>query len=70
LIHPWKQQLFLVQSQWWTLFSTNVSRASTLEVFSTSIAGNYNGALQLISTENIDPHLLFVLGISNQMIDC
>jgi homeobox-leucine zipper protein len=53
LIHPWKQQLLLVQNQWWTLFSTIVSRASTLEVFSTGVAGNYNGALQLVCTENV-----------------
>jgi hypothetical protein len=70
LIHPWKQQLSLVQNQWWTLFSTIVSRASTLEVFSTSVVGNYNGVLQLVSTENVDQHLLLVLGICNQMIDC
>jgi len=31
----------LVQNQWSTLFSSIVSRAATLEVLSTGIAGNY-----------------------------
>lgn len=38
-----------VQNQWSTLFSSIVSRAATLEVLSTGVAGNYNGALQLVT---------------------
>ncbi|XP_020401599.1 homeobox-leucine zipper protein ROC7 isoform X3 [Zea mays] len=40
-----------VQNQWSTLFSSIVSRAATLEVLSTGVAGNYNGALQLMTAE-------------------
>lgn len=48
-----------VQNQWSTLFSSIVSRAATLEVLSTGVAGNYNGALQLvINSDFVD--LLFV----------
>lgn len=38
------------QNQWSTLFSGIVSRAMTLEVLSTGVAGNYNGALQVVIT--------------------
>ncbi|CAL5070133.1 unnamed protein product [Urochloa decumbens] len=34
-----------------TVFSSIVSRATTLEVLSTGVAGNYNGALQVMSVE-------------------
>ncbi|GJN12502.1 hypothetical protein PR202_ga30785 [Eleusine coracana subsp. coracana] len=44
-------EMLMDVNQWWNLFSTIVSRASTLEVFSTAVAGNYNGALQLMSAE-------------------
>ena len=37
-----------IQNQWSTLFSGIVSRAMTLEVLSTGVAGNYNGALQVV----------------------
>lgn len=33
------------------MFSGIVSRALTLEVLSTGVAGNYNGALQVVHTE-------------------
>lgn len=36
------------QNQWSTVFCGIVSRALTLEVLSTGIAGNYNGALQVV----------------------
>ena len=42
------KKIILVQNQWSTLFSSIVSRAGTLEVLSTGVAGNYNGALQLV----------------------
>ncbi|KAG2576571.1 hypothetical protein PVAP13_6NG030900 [Panicum virgatum] len=41
----------LMDNQWSTLFSSIVSRAATLEVLSTGVAGNYNGALQLMTAE-------------------
>ncbi|WVZ95199.1 hypothetical protein U9M48_040993 [Paspalum notatum var. saurae] len=41
----------MAQNQWSTLFSSIVSRAATLEVLSTGVAGNYNGALQLMTAE-------------------
>ncbi|XP_039040660.1 homeobox-leucine zipper protein HDG2-like isoform X2 [Hibiscus syriacus] len=37
--------------QWSTLFSGIVSKASTLDVLSTGVAGNYNGALQVMTAE-------------------
>ncbi|XP_058210644.1 homeobox-leucine zipper protein HDG2-like isoform X2 [Rhododendron vialii] len=37
--------------QWASVFSGIVSRATTLEVLSTGVAGNYNGALQVMSAE-------------------
>jgi homeobox-leucine zipper protein len=37
-----------VQNQYATVFSSIVSRAATLEVLSTGVAGNYNGALQVV----------------------
>ncbi|MBA0592838.1 hypothetical protein Gorai_009807, partial [Gossypium raimondii] len=37
--------------QWSTVFSAIVSKASTLDVLSTGIAGNYNGALQVMTAE-------------------
>ncbi|TKY71206.1 Homeobox-leucine zipper protein MERISTEM L1 [Spatholobus suberectus] len=38
-------------NQWSTMFCGIVSRALTLEVLSTGVAGNYNGALQVMSAE-------------------
>ncbi|KAJ9176918.1 hypothetical protein P3X46_012181 [Hevea brasiliensis] len=38
-------------NQWSTVFSGIVSRAMTLEVLSTGVAGNYNGALQVMTAE-------------------
>ncbi|XP_022776631.1 homeobox-leucine zipper protein HDG2-like isoform X2 [Durio zibethinus] len=37
--------------QWLTVFSGIVSKASTLDVLSTGVAGNYNGALQVMTAE-------------------
>ncbi|KAK8667941.1 hypothetical protein V6N13_105414 [Hibiscus sabdariffa] len=37
--------------QWSTVFSGIVSKASTLDVLSTGVAGNYNGALQVMAAE-------------------
>ncbi|GAB2285285.1 Homeobox-leucine zipper protein hdg2 [Dionaea muscipula] len=37
--------------QWSTVFSGIVSRAMTLDVLSTGVAGNYNGALQVMTAE-------------------
>ncbi|KAK8977110.1 hypothetical protein V6N11_021199 [Hibiscus sabdariffa] len=37
--------------QWSTVFSGIVSKASTLDVLSTGVAGNYNGALQVMVAE-------------------
>ncbi|KAK6154654.1 hypothetical protein DH2020_008902 [Rehmannia glutinosa] len=38
-------------NQWSSVFSSIVSRAVTLEVLSTGVAGNYNGALQVMTAE-------------------
>ncbi|RLM75460.1 homeobox-leucine zipper protein ROC2 [Panicum miliaceum] len=38
-------------NQYAAVFSSIVSRAATLEVLSTGVAGNYNGALQVMSVE-------------------
>ncbi|XP_021292767.1 homeobox-leucine zipper protein HDG2-like isoform X3 [Herrania umbratica] len=37
--------------QWSTVFSGIVSKATTLDVLSTGVAGNYNGALQVMTAE-------------------
>lgn len=39
---------FLYQNQWSTVFCGIVSRAMTLDILSTGVAGNYNGALQVV----------------------
>uniref|UniRef100_M4C9C8 Uncharacterized protein n=1 Tax=Brassica campestris TaxID=3711 RepID=M4C9C8_BRACM len=39
------------ENQWSCVFSGIVSRALTLEVLSTGVAGNYNGALQVMTAE-------------------
>ena len=43
-----KPMIFISQNQWSTVFSGIVSRAMTLEVLSTGVAGNYNGAFQVV----------------------
>ncbi|XP_072968255.1 homeobox-leucine zipper protein ROC2-like [Typha angustifolia] len=44
-------EILMDGNQWSTAFSSIVSRATTLEVLSTGVAGNYNGALQVMSAE-------------------
>ncbi|KAJ1267156.1 hypothetical protein BS78_07G035000 [Paspalum vaginatum] len=44
-------EMLMDVNQWSTLFSSIVSRAVTMEVLSTGVAGNYNGALQLMTAE-------------------
>ncbi|KAL1812886.1 homeobox-leucine zipper protein HDG2 isoform X2 [Daucus carota subsp. sativus] len=44
-------QILMDVNQWSTMFSGIVSRAMTLEVLSTGVAGNYNGALQVMTAE-------------------
>ncbi|KAJ1272895.1 hypothetical protein BS78_06G237900 [Paspalum vaginatum] len=44
-------EILMDVNQYATVFSSIVSRAATLEVLSTGVAGNYNGALQLMSVE-------------------
>ncbi|KAI3745359.1 hypothetical protein L1987_58470 [Smallanthus sonchifolius] len=44
-------ELLMDVNQWSNVFSGIVSRAMTLEVLSTGVAGNYNGALQVMSSE-------------------
>ncbi|KAI3795695.1 hypothetical protein L1987_38352 [Smallanthus sonchifolius] len=44
-------ELLMDVDQWLNVFSGIVSRAMTLEVLSTGVAGNYNGALQMMSAE-------------------
>ena len=40
------------QNQWSVVFAGMVSRAVSLAVLSTGVAGNYNGALQVVSFES------------------
>ncbi|CAK9142742.1 unnamed protein product [Ilex paraguariensis] len=44
-------EILMDVNQWSTVFSGIVSRAMTLEVLSTGVAGNCNGALQVITAE-------------------
>ncbi|KAH7844773.1 hypothetical protein Vadar_031512 [Vaccinium darrowii] len=44
-------EILMDVNQWASVFSGIVSRATTLEVLSTGVAGNYNGALQVMSAE-------------------
>ncbi|KAK7257530.1 hypothetical protein RIF29_31570 [Crotalaria pallida] len=44
-------EILMDVNQWSTVFSGIVSRAITLEVLSTGVAGNYNGALQVMTAE-------------------
>ncbi|WOL15697.1 hypothetical protein Cni_G24478 [Canna indica] len=44
-------EMLMDVNQWSNVFSSIVSRALTLEVLSTGVAGNYNGALQVMSAE-------------------
>ncbi|KAI4322545.1 hypothetical protein L6164_022227 [Bauhinia variegata] len=44
-------EILMDVNQWSTVFSGLVSRAMTLEVLSTGVAGNYNGALQVMTAE-------------------
>ncbi|KAK4491947.1 hypothetical protein RD792_002730 [Penstemon davidsonii] len=44
-------KIFMDVNQWTSVFSSIVSRAITLDVFSTGVAGNYNGALQVMTAE-------------------
>ncbi|CAL0332097.1 unnamed protein product [Lupinus luteus] len=44
-------QILMDVNQWSNVFCGIVSRALTLEVLSTGVAGNYNGALQVMSAE-------------------
>ncbi|OVA10576.1 Homeobox domain [Macleaya cordata] len=44
-------EILMDVNQWSAVFAGIVSRAATLEVLSTGVAGNYNGALQVMSAE-------------------
>ncbi|XP_038988171.1 homeobox-leucine zipper protein ROC2-like isoform X2 [Phoenix dactylifera] len=44
-------EILMDVNQWSSVFSSIVSRALTFEVLSTGVAGNYNGALQVMSAE-------------------
>ncbi|KAJ1404331.1 START-like domain superfamily [Sesbania bispinosa] len=44
-------EILMDVNQWSTVFSGIVSRAMTVEVLSTGVAGNYNGALQVMTAE-------------------
>ncbi|CAH2056725.1 unnamed protein product [Thlaspi arvense] len=44
-------EILMDVNQWTSVFSGIVSRAFTLEVLSTGVAGNYNGALQVMTAE-------------------
>ncbi|KAL7103013.1 hypothetical protein ACP275_08G153800 [Erythranthe tilingii] len=44
-------EILMDVDQWSSVFASIVSRAMTLEVLSTGVAGNYNGALQVMTAE-------------------
>ncbi|CAA3013948.1 homeobox-leucine zipper protein MERISTEM L1-like [Olea europaea var. sylvestris] len=44
-------EILMDANQWTSVFSSIVSRAMTVEVLSTGVAGNYNGALQVMTAE-------------------
>ncbi|KAI3680563.1 hypothetical protein L6452_35336 [Arctium lappa] len=44
-------EILMDVNQWSNVFCAIVSRATTLEVLSTGVAGNYNGALQVMTAE-------------------
>ncbi|XP_050213779.1 homeobox-leucine zipper protein PROTODERMAL FACTOR 2-like [Mercurialis annua] len=44
-------EILMDVNQWSTVFCGIVSRAMTLEILSTGVAGNYNGALQVMTAE-------------------
>ncbi|KAL6990809.1 Homeobox-leucine zipper protein PROTODERMAL FACTOR 2 [Sarracenia purpurea var. burkii] len=44
-------EILMDVNQWASVFSGIVSRAVTMEVLSTGVAGNYNGALQVMTAE-------------------
>ncbi|PSR95284.1 Homeobox-leucine zipper protein, partial [Actinidia chinensis var. chinensis] len=44
-------EILMDANQWSTMFAGVVSRAMTLEVLSTGVAGNFNGALQVMTAE-------------------
>ncbi|KAK4711390.1 hypothetical protein R3W88_005903 [Solanum pinnatisectum] len=44
-------EILMDVNQWTTVFAGLVSKAMTLEVLSTGVAGNYNGALQVMTAE-------------------
>ncbi|KAL1567731.1 Homeobox-leucine zipper protein MERISTEM L1 [Salvia divinorum] len=44
-------EILMDTNQWSSVFSNIVSRAVTLEILSTGVAGNYNGALQVMTAE-------------------
>ncbi|XP_038994175.1 homeobox-leucine zipper protein HDG2-like isoform X2 [Hibiscus syriacus] len=44
-------EILMDMHQWSIVFSGIVSKASTLDVLSTGVAGNYNGALQVMAAE-------------------
>ncbi|XP_051135177.1 homeobox-leucine zipper protein MERISTEM L1-like [Andrographis paniculata] len=44
-------EILMDVDQWSSVFSSIVSKAMTVEVLSTGVAGNYNGALQVMTSE-------------------
>ncbi|KAL1537361.1 Homeobox-leucine zipper protein PROTODERMAL FACTOR 2 [Salvia divinorum] len=44
-------EILMDVNQWSNVFASIVSRSATLEVLSTGVAGNYNGALQVMTAE-------------------
>ncbi|KAM6602094.1 hypothetical protein CsatA_021703 [Cannabis sativa] len=53
-------EILMDVNQWSTIFCGIVSRAMTLDILSTGVAGNYNGALQVLSSKSL--HHLFQRG--------
>lgn len=52
------------QNQWSSVFCGIVSRAMTIEVLSTGVAGNYNGALQVVTNNYLISFQLYAVIIS------
>ncbi|KAL6562662.1 hypothetical protein OROGR_003669 [Orobanche gracilis] len=64
-------EILMDVSRWTSVFSSIVSRAFTLEVLSTGVAGNYNGALPEVSNNGVmrsikpQPITFIVPGLEN-----
>ncbi|ONM13423.1 Homeodomain leucine zipper family IV protein [Zea mays] len=70
MTHASLVEILMDVNQYATVFSSIVSRAATLEVLSTGVAGNYNGALQVVTwVEHVEVDDRSVNGIYKLLVD-